>query len=326
MQAIERSCNASRRRQPGAAEHHHDGTPERCQTGHAAVKPAPFRYHAACSVAEAVAALRAGGADAKLLAGGQSLMPMANFRLLRPSVLIDINRIPDLGTITRTAEGLRIGALARHVAVETSPLVAEMFPVLAHAMTHVAHPTIRNRGTFGGSLAHADPAAELPMLALLLDAQLTIASVSGPRTTPARAFLLGPLATSLAPDEMLTGIDLPALPHGTGWGFEEVARRHGDFALAAVAVTLRAERGAVADLRIALTGVGDTALRVPAAEAMLNGRPPDTAAVAACVAAIRAAVTPTTDLHASADYRRHLAGVLAARAIAAAWHRAGQAA
>ena len=201
-----------------------------------------------------------------------------------------------------------------------------MFPVLAHAMTHVAHPTIRNRGTFGGSLAHADPAAELPMLALLLDAQLTIASVSGPRTIPARAFLLGPLATGAGARRDADRHRSARPAAGTGWGFEEVARRHGDFALAAVAVTLRAERGAVADLRIALTGVGDTALRVPAAEAMLNGRPPDTAAVAACVAAVRAAVTPTTDLHASADYRRHLAGVLAARAIAAAWHRAGQAA
>ena len=288
------------------------------------MKPAPFRYIAAHSLPEALAALAAGGAEAKLLAGGQSLMPMANFRLLRPSVLIDINRIPDLGLIARTPDGLRIGALARHVAVETSPLVAAMFPVLAHAMTHVAHPTIRNRGTFGGSLAHADPAAELPMLALLLDARLAIAAAGGTRTTTARDFLLGPLATSLAPDEMLIGIDLPALPPGTGWGFGEVARRPGDFALAAVAVTLRAERGAAVAPRIALTGLGDTALRATAAEAVLNGRAPDPATLAACVAALRAEIAPGTDLHASADYRRHLAGVLAARAIAQAWQRTGQ--
>ncbi|MGH7041402.1 MAG: FAD binding domain-containing protein, partial [Acetobacteraceae bacterium] len=221
------------------------------------MKPAPFRYLAAHSVPEALAALHAGGVEAKLLAGGQSLMPMANFRLLRPSLLIDINPIAELGTITRTPAGLWIGALARHVAVETSPLVAALFPVLAHAMTHVAHPTIRNRGTFGGSLSHADPAAELPMLALALDATLTIASMDATRTTTARAFLVGPLATSLAPDEMVIGADLPLLPAGTGWGFEEVARRHGDFALAAVAVTLRAEAGLVADAHIALTGVGD---------------------------------------------------------------------
>ena len=287
------------------------------------MKPAPLRYLAADSVANALAALHAGGPDAKLLAGGQSLMPLANFRLLRPSVLIDINRIPDLGTITRTPDGLRIGALARHVAVETSPLVAEMFPVLTHAMTQVAHPTIRNRGTFGGSLAHADPAAELPMLAVLLDAWLSIASVGGGRTCRAAEFLRGPLVTSLASDEMIVAVDLPALAPGTGFGFEEVARRHGDFALAAVAVTLRAERGVVAEARIALGGVGDTALRATAAETMLHGRTPDAAALAACVAAIRAAIRPMTDLHASADYRRHLAGVLAARAIAAAWQRSG---
>jgi CO/xanthine dehydrogenase FAD-binding subunit len=289
----------------------------------AAVKPAPFRYLAAHSRDEALAALHAEGAEAKLLAGGQSLMPLANFRLLRPSVLIDINRIPRLGEIVRTSQGLRIGALARHVAVETSPLVAASFPVLAQAMTQVAHPTIRNRGTFGGSLAHADPAAELPMLALLLEARLAIASVRGERTSGLREFLRGPLATSLAPDEMLIAIDLPAPTPGTGWGFAEVARRHGDFALAAAAATLRAEGGVVAGARIALTGVGDTALLVPAAAAALDGRVPDAAAIDACAAAVRAAVTPMTDLHASAEYRRHLAGVLAARAIAQAWRRAG---
>ncbi|WP_048860957.1 FAD binding domain-containing protein, partial [Acidisphaera rubrifaciens] len=242
------------------------------------MKPAPLRYHAARDVAEAVALLR-DEPEAKLLAGGQSLMPMANFRLLRPSLLIDINRIDGLGDITRTPGGLRIGARARHVAVETSALVASLFPVLAHAMTHVAHPTIRNRGTFGGSLAHADPAAELPMLALLLDAVLTIRSAGGERRSTMPDFLVGALTTSLAPDEMLVAIDLPALPDGAGWGFEEMARRHGDYALAAVSVVLCRAGDAVAEARIALTGVGETAMRVPAAEAALIGARPEGAAL-----------------------------------------------
>ena len=285
------------------------------------VKPAPLRYHAARDVAEAVALLR-DEPDAKLLAGGQSLMPMANFRLLRPSLLIDINRIDGIGDIVRTPHGLCVGARTRHVAVETSPLVASMFPVLAHAMTHVAHPTIRNRGTFGGSLAHADPAAELPMLAVLLDAVLTIRSAGGERRSSVPDFLVGALTTSLAPDEMLVAIDLPALPDGMGWGFEEMARRHGDYALAAVAVLLRRAGDAVAEARIALTGVGETARRVPAAEAALIGARPDGTALDACVAAVRASIAPGDDLHASAEYRVHLAGVLTARALAAAWARA----
>lgn len=285
------------------------------------MKPAPLRYHAARDVAEALSLLR-DEPEAKLLAGGQSLMPMANFRLLRPSLLIDINRIDGLGDIVRTPEGLRIGARARHVAVETSALVASMFPVLAHAMTHVAHPTIRNRGTFGGSLAHADPAAELPMLALLLDAVLTIRSAAGERRSVMPDFLVGALTTSLAPDEMLVAIDLPALPEGAGWGFEEMARRHGDYALAAVAVVVRRARGVVAEARVALTGVGETAQRVPAAEAALIGARPEGAALEACVAAVRESIAPGDDLHASAEYRVHLAGVLTARAAAAAWARA----
>jgi CO/xanthine dehydrogenase FAD-binding subunit len=287
------------------------------------MKPAPFRYQLAASLPDALSALAEAGPEAKLLAGGQSLMPMANFRLLRPSVLIDINRITELGAVAEHAGGISIGALTRHAAIETTPLIARAHPILPHAMGFVAHPTIRNRGTIGGSLAHNDPAAEWPMLALLLDAVLTLASRAGTRSLKARQFLTGPLATALAPDEMLTAIDLPAPLPGTGWGFAELARRHGDFALAAVGVTLRAETGRVTDARIALTGVGDTALRAGAAEAILDGRRPDEATLAAAVAAIRDALRPMTDLHASADYRRHLAGVLAARAIRDAWRRAG---
>lgn len=286
------------------------------------MKPAPFRYHPAVSLPDALAALAGAGGEGKLLAGGQSLMPMANFRLLRPALLIDINRIPGLGAIGEVPGGVRIGALARHAAIETAPLLAATHPILPHAMGFVAHPTIRNRGTIGGSLAHNDPAAEWPMLALLLDATLFLASARGGRAVAARDFPTGPLASVLAPEEMLTAVEIPTWPTGTGWGFAELARRHGDFALAAVGVTLRAAGGTIAGARIALAGVGETACRADAAEAVLEGRRPDQATIAAAVGALRAALDPMTDLHASGAYRRHLAGVLAARAIDAAWRRA----
>ena len=295
-------------------------TPGTRRTG-IAMKPAPFRYHLATDLPDALSALAE--PDAKLLAGGQSLMPMANFRLLRPSVLIDINRVAGLGALAQQPGGIRIGALSRHATIETAALIARAHPILSHAMTHVAHPTIRNRGTIGGSLAHNDPASEWPMLVLLLEGALTLASRRGARVVAARDFLIGPLATALAQDEMVIAIDLPDSPPGTGWGFAEIARRHGDFALAAVGVTLRAKDGCIADPRIALTGVGDTALRAGAAEGILNGQRPDAVVVAAAIAAIRDVLHPMTDLHASAAYRRHLAGVLAARAIRDAWRRAG---
>ena len=225
------------------------------------MKPPVFDYIAADSIAMAVAALAQAGDDAKIIAGGQSLVPMLNFRMLRPSVLVDINRIAGLDAIAETNEAIHVGALTRHYQLETSPLIARHLPVLSGAMTHVAHLAIRNRGTIGGSLAHADPAAELPMMALLLDAELRIASAAGERTVAARDFFLGALTVDLAPGEIVTEVVLPKLPPRTGWGFEEVARRHGDFALAAVAATLTVSGGAIEHARIALTGVGPTALR-----------------------------------------------------------------
>lgn len=290
------------------------------------MKPAPFRYRAARSLEEAAATLAAEGDGAKLLAGGQSLVPMLNFRLVRPALLLDLNRIPGLDGIAETAEGLSIGAMARHRALETSSLVARHFPVLAAAMPLIAHLAIRNRGTLGGSIAHADPAAELPMLALLLDARIHTHTPAGPRTHDAGSFFVSALATALRADEIVTRIDLPFLPPGSGWGFEELARRHGDFALAAVAVTLSAAQGRMRRVRIALMGVGDTPLRAHAAEAALEGAAFGQDAIAAAVAALRAGIAPHGDLHASGDYRRHLAGVLAARALAAAWQRATAAA
>jgi CO/xanthine dehydrogenase FAD-binding subunit len=286
------------------------------------MKPPAFDYVVADSLDMAAAALAEAGGDAKILAGGQSLVPMLNFRLLRPSVLVDINRIGGLAFIEEAGEAIRIGSLTRHFQLETSPLVARHLPVLSCAMPHVAHLAIRNRGTIGGSLSHADPAAELPMLALLLDATLHVVSASATRSIAASDFFVEAMTVDLAADEIVTEITLPKLPQHTGWGFEEVARRSGDFALAAVAATLTVSAGAIAQARIAVTGVGPISMRVLAAEAFLNGQTLEPGLIDLVIAAVRGAIEPESDLHASSDYRRHLAGVLAGRAVTAAWHRA----
>jgi CO/xanthine dehydrogenase FAD-binding subunit/aerobic-type carbon monoxide dehydrogenase small subunit (CoxS/CutS family) len=288
------------------------------------MKPPPFDYVAPASLDEAVAALAAAGGEAKALAGGQSLVPMLNFRLLRPALLVDLNRIPGLSCIAECGDGLRVGAMTRHRMIETSPLVAARFPVLAAAMRHVAHLAIRNRGTIGGSLAHADPAAELPLLTLLLDAGIETVSPRGTRVIPAAEFFQGALTTALAEDELVTRIDFPALPPGTGWGFVEMARRHGDFALAAVAATLSLADGRCREARIALLGAGDTPRRAAVAEALLLGELPSEAAIAAAANAARAEAEPSSDLHASADYRRHLIEALTRRALTQAQLRATQ--
>lgn len=287
------------------------------------MKPAAFDYVVAESADAAVAALAAAGGEAKILAGGQSLVPMLNFRLLRPAILVDINRIPGLAFIKARADHIAIGALTRHYRLETSPVIAEQLPIVAEAMRHVAHLAIRNRGTIGGSLSHADPAAELPMLALLLNATLHVASPAGSRTVAARDFFLGPLTVDLAADEMVTRITIPKLPPATGWGFAEVARRSGDFALAAVAATVTLTDGLIREARIAMTGIDETAKRASQAEALLTGRKLTPDLIDAAIAAVRSEVHPPTDLHASSDYRRHLVGVLAGRALADAWRRAG---
>jgi CO/xanthine dehydrogenase FAD-binding subunit len=287
------------------------------------MKPATFEYVVAESIDAAVAALAAADGEGKILAGGQSLVPMLNFRLLRPAILVDINRIPDLAFIEERPDHIAIGALTRHYRLETSPIIAEHLPVVTESMRHVAHLAIRNRGTIGGSLSHADPAAELPMLALLLDATLHVASTAGPRAVSARNFFLGPLTVDLAADEMVTRITLPKLPPASGWGFAEVARRRGDFALAAAAATLTLRDGTIAEARIAMTGIDETAKRASEAEALLSGRKLTPDLIEAAIAAVRAGVNPPTDLHASSDYRRHLIGVLAGRVLADAWRRAG---
>ncbi len=290
------------------------------------MKPAVFDYHRPASVGDAIALLARHGSEAKLLAGGQSLVPLLNFRVLRPAVLIDINRLGELDFVVDQAGGLRIGALTRHHTLETSARVGERFPVLGAAMAHVAHLAIRNRGTIGGSLAHADPAAELPMLAVLLDAEIRTCAVAGARRHAATDFFRGPLTTALAEDELVSEIVFPPLPPRTGWGFAEFALRDGDFAVAAVAATVTLMDGKIGEARLAAMGVGETPLRLRAVEAALVGQrfAPDLAEAAALQA--RAAVQPGGDLRASADYRRHLVGTLTEQALTAAGGRAAEAA
>ncbi len=287
------------------------------------MKPSAFEYLAAASVDEAIAVLAAHGGEAKIIAGGQSLVPMLNFRLLAPTILVDINKVPGLDHITPDGDGLCIGALTRHHALETSDLVRERFPVLCEAMTHVAHLAIRNRGTIGGSLCHADPAAELPMMALLLDATIVTADSDGAREIPAKDFFDGALSTVLEEDELVTEVRIPALPANCGWGFEEVSQRAGDFAMAAAAATVSLSNGAAVQVRLALMGVGDTPMRMRGIETQLSGAPLTAETIEAAAASVVDAVDPMSDLHASSDYRRHLAQVLTKRVLSDAWQRAG---
>jgi CO/xanthine dehydrogenase FAD-binding subunit len=283
------------------------------------MKPAPFEYIRASTIDEAVAALAASDGEAKVLAGGQSLVPMLNFRVVDAPVFVDINGIQGLDRIEETADGgLRIGALTRHFALETSGLVKDRFPVLHEAMKQVAHLAIRNRGTIGGSLSHADPAAELPTMAVLLNARIVTAGAAGGREIAAADFFIAPLTTALEPDEIVVAVELPGLSCGTGWGFEEFAQRRGDFAIAGVAAIVSMDGQSVKDARIALMGLHDTPVRAHAAEAVLLDDGIDAAAAAA-----RQDAEPMNDLHGSADYRRHLAEVLTRRALTAAMERAG---
>lgn len=286
------------------------------------MKPPLFEYVAASSVEEAVSLLSTGSDGAKLIAGGQSLMPMLNFRLLEPDILIDIARIPALNRIEETEDGLVIGSTTPHQVVADSELVARHFPIIIEAMRHVAHLAIRNRGTVGGSMCHADPAAEWPMLALLLDAKLDAQSEAGLRRIEARDFFQDALTTCLGDEEILVSVEFPRLPEQTGWGFEEVARRHGDFALAAAAATLAVQGNEITAARIAVMGVDATPLRLEVVEDLFVGQTINNDLLDGAATLVRNAINPMDDLHASTDYRRHLAGVLVKRAIGAAWARA----
>jgi carbon-monoxide dehydrogenase medium subunit len=286
------------------------------------VKPAPFGYLAPATREHALAALRRYGSDAKVLAGGQSLVPMLAMRLARPAVLIDLNPIGDLAYVKPARGGLAIGAMTRQASAERDPLVAARLPLLAEALGWIGHPQIRARGTVGGSLAHGDPAAELPAVAVALDARLTLASTRGERTVHARDFYTGYLTTALETDEILAEVRFPPQPPGAGWAFAEVARRHGDFALVGVAVLVQADADQqVADARIVFTGVSHGPLRIAAAEQALTGRRPIRAAAAEIRRLVEASVEPDADIHASSRYRRHVAGVLAERAMLTAASR-----
>jgi CO/xanthine dehydrogenase FAD-binding subunit len=287
------------------------------------VKPIAFEYHRASSVREAVDALASRPGEAKVIAGGQSLVPMMNFRLVRPALVVDINRIPELQRFEETrGGGLRLGALTRHTRIVTSSEVARLFPMLRHAISHVGHLAIRNRGTVGGSLSHADPATEWPCMSLLLEARLRAVRPGGERIIDAKDFFVSSLTTCLEADELLVDIELPALEKKTGWAFEEVARRAGDFALAAVAVLLTTSWGKVASVRVAAMGVADRPTRLGEVERLIKGKAVSESLLAEAAECARHIVQPTTDLHASADFRRHLAAVLMRRTLDLAWRRA----
>ena len=288
------------------------------------MKPPPFAYECPRDVAEAVALLATHGGDSRPLAGGQSLVPLLNFRLARPAVLIDLNRIEALGGTTVSGGALRIGAMARQATVEADARVAHGWPLLTEAIGHIAHPQIRNRGTIGGSLAHNDPAAELPAAMLALDAEMTAQGPGGERTLAARDFFAGTMETALAPDELLTEIRVPALPEGTGWGFQEAARRQGDFALVAVAVLLRPDGAAGIDPRVVVTGTGDGPARIPQAEAILAERDSKHDACEAAGDAAAEASEPADDPHAPAWYRQRLVAALTRRACRVALARMGR--
>jgi len=284
------------------------------------VKPPPFEYVAPRTLDEAVHELADSDGEAKILAGGQSLIPLLNFRLMRPARLIDLNRIASLAYVTARDGGLAVGAMTRDATVERDGRVAEQLPLLDEAMRWVGHPAIRSRGTVGGNLAHADPAAELPAVAVCLDATLTIVGPRGQRQVQAEDFFLGYLTTVLKWDEILTEAWYPAVAQRTGQAWLEFARRHGDFALAGVAVSLTVEHDLIERARIVLTGVGGKPFRAREAETLLVGGTIDERAPAAADA-VRSAIDPEADIHASKEYRTHLAGVLTERAILVAYER-----
>lgn len=285
------------------------------------MKPAPFEYVAPRTLEQAVAALARGGEEAKVLAGGQSLIPLLNFRLARPTLLVDLNRIPDLAYVRSRKGGVALGAMTRQATVERDRSLDASQPLLKEAIGWIGHAAIRSRGTIGGSLAHADPAAELPAVAMCLDARLRVVGPRGSRDIAAEHFFEGYLTTVLEPDEILEEIWLPPLAPGTGQAWVEFARRHGDFALVGVAASLSVTNGVVRNARIVLTGVGGKPVRAREAETLLLGGSV-LERVGAAADAARTAIEPDADIHASKEYRSHLAGVLTERAIRLANERA----
>jgi len=288
------------------------------------MKPAPFTYFAPKSLNAALTLLEKYGAEAKILAGGQSLVPLMNFRLMRPSYLLDINGLEELAKVRVGRQKVTLGSMARQRDIEHSPQVARQLPILTEAIRLVGHPAIRNRGTVGGSLVHADPAAELPLITLALDAEIHLRSKKGSRTLKPEEFYLGYLTTAIAPDELLVRISLQTPPKGTGWCFTEFARRHGDFAIIAVAALLKLDKkGKTVFSRIALGGVGPAPVRSTGAEQLLMGKQPSTELFREAGELVASEIDPEGDIHASSGYRRHLSTVLVRRALETAQARAG---
>lgn len=289
------------------------------------MKPPTFDYAVPNSVDEAVSLVSSSNGEAKVLAGGQSLVPLLNMRMARPGLLVDIARIPGLDQISDDGDMLAIGAMTRQRSVELSATVRSTHPLLHAVTTHIAHPQNRNQGTVGGSVAHADPAAEYPALALALDAEMRVAGPNGQRSVAAADFFVTYLTTSMAEDEILTEVRFPKLDGDAGWSIQELARRHGDFALAGAVATLALDgSGNCAEARVALFGVGSTPVRASAAEATVLGeRPSEALFEKAAEAAAAGLDEPLSDVHASSAFRRHLAAVMTSRALAEAASRAG---
>lgn len=289
------------------------------------MKPSAFEYVRATSVADAIDALARHEFEAKILAGGQSLVPLMNFRLAAPTVLVDTNGVDGLSYIKRTNGTLAFGAMTRQGAIEDSPIVAESCPLLLEATKLVGHRTVRNRGTIGGSIAHADPSAEYPAVLLALDGDVVVEGASGQRVIPASELFLTVCTTTIAPNELLTEVRLPVLPAGTGSAFLELNRRHGDWAIVgAVAVVTVDARGICEEARIALAGVDATPVRCHAAESVLQGEHLTEQVLAEAARQCAGAVHPGDDLHATGDYKRAMVRVFVERALRLARDRCGR--
>jgi aerobic carbon-monoxide dehydrogenase medium subunit len=282
------------------------------------VIPAPFAYTRPTTVEEALQAIASGGEDVKILAGGQSLLPVMRLRLAAPETVVDIGRIPELRGVRDDGDAIVIGAMTTHSDVLADPLVAEHAPLIAQATETVADRQVRHRGTFGGALAHADPAGDLPAVALALDAEFVVAGPGGRRTVPAREFFVDYLTTALGEGELLVEVRIPKLAGSWGMHYEKFNRVAQAWSIVGVAAAVRREDGHIAEARIGLTNMGPTPVRAEAAEAALAGADATDDAIAAAAARAAEGTEPSSDLNAQADYRQHLAQVLTRRAVRAA--------
>ena len=279
------------------------------------MKPAKFEYHVPASVEEALQILARYQGEARVLAGGQSLVPMMNFRLATPAAIVDLNRVAGLAEVGEANGVVTIGAMVRQRRIEFAPVIAEKLPLLSAATRWIGHLPTRTRGTIGGSIAHADPAAEIPMILQVLEGEVVVRAPQGERRIAAPDLFLSPLTTSLAPDEVIIEVHFPTMPPGASYAIEEFARRKGDFAIAAISVMLVRDGERCTMARLATAGIGPVTVRLRDAEAILEERGLGDAAIAAAAEKAAELVEPMSDQHGSADYRRHLTGVLTRRAV-----------